>query len=638
MDSTVPYRENGSIAHGIRPNHLRRFRADNSLNIPKEVKSLKAANPAAMWALMNKLSGLVRGSLKKPREIADLAEKIADELGRSLAIERCAVLLFSEEGSALEVKAEYAGGQKSALVGKTYHLGVRSEFVRLLRDGRPLPLHDILTAGASALETFVGDSKSGGVIAFPLLGHAGPIGCLTMHAAEGGHFSDEFIEICEALSQQVAIALDLAQTLQTRNRQASFFTQAKTACLIVDSESLLVLSANASAARLLTGASVCMDGVNLTDLLAPKKTVNDIVLTTINSGSAQFAQDLTLSAAKSEGGFVGLLAYPIHETDSHTDSKDQKLAVILYDQKHPSLLSKPAAQEDERAQQGENSQVVLSKQLTWERWMRQIVCRLHSSLDRDSIMQSVVDSLGRALSVSRCMVVRTESISSPIVTHEFAEPDVSPLGLGRTGQFPARTAGHFKTRVKAVGDIVAERPNLQISDEELEWFLDNGFSSIAGAPISHHGQIYGVVVAISCGVPRKWLPNELDMLEVAAAEAAIALENSQAFMQVKDQLFNMNLLGNLTQQLTNTLEMASRTNRPEGLEDKGRADTGGPPLSFRELEVLKLIASGLANREIAQRLFLTESTVELHASRIRKKLKLKSRTALVKYACDNDLV
>jgi DNA-binding NarL/FixJ family response regulator len=62
------------------------------------------------------------------------------------------------------------------------------------------------------------------------------------------------------------------------------------------------------------------------------------------------------------------------------------------------------------------------------------------------------------------------------------------------------------------------------------------------------------------------------------------------------------------------------------------------PLSARELEVLRLIASGLANREIAQRLFLTESTVELHASRIRKKLKLKSRTALVKFACDNHLV
>ncbi len=99
----------------------------------------------------------------------------------------------------------------------------------------------------------------------------------------------------------------------------------------------------------------------------------------------------------------------------------------------------------------------------------------------------------------------------------------------------------------------------------------------------------------------------------------------------------MNLLGNLTQQLTNTLELVSRSGKAEPNEERARLAGNAPPLSLRELEVLKLIAGGLANREIAQRLFLTESTVELHASRIRKKLKLKSRTALVKYACDNGL-
>ena len=127
------------------------------------------------------------------------------------------------------------------------------------------------------------------------------------------------------------------------------------------------------------------------------------------------------------------------------------------------------------------------------------------------------------------------------------------------------------------------------------------------------------------------------MLEIAASQTAVALAHSQAYLQLKDQLFNMNLLGNLTQQLTNTLELVSRSGKPDVSEDKSRSGTNSPPLSLRELEVLKLIAAGLANREIAQRLFLTESTVELHASRIRKKLKLKSRTALVKYACDNGL-
>ncbi|HIA53050.1 MAG TPA: GAF domain-containing protein [Candidatus Melainabacteria bacterium] len=631
MDSTVCYRENWNI---FRPSYPPE--TVNYLNIPKEVKAVNSAEPAELWTLLSKVTELVRASLRTPADVSALTRKAADEIGKGLNLERCAILLFTEDGASLVVTAEYSLSEPSSHLGKSYHLGLRSEFSKLLRDGRPLPLQDILAQDGSQLESFVGDAKSGSVIAFPLIGRKGPIGCLTMHAAAGAdstYFSDQLIEACDGLSQQVAIVLEVCHSIKSLNQEAVFFSEAGSACLIVNRDTLAVLSANASAALLLTGSSASILNVSLSDLLAPKALVVETVNKAASEDSAKSAQDMTLSAAKSDGVQVSLLAYPIHDPQTN----GQHVAVILYQQKQSPVVSKTAGAQEEFLQ-ADQGQASLSKQLTWERWMRQIVCRVHSSLDRDSIMQSVVDSLGRALSVSRCMVVRTESVTAPIVTHEFAEPDVSPLGLGRTGQFPARTASHFKTRVKAVADIVSERPNLQISDEELEWFLDNGFSSIAGAPISHHGHIYGVVVAISCGAPRKWLPHELDMLEVAAAEAAIALENSQAFMQVKDQLFNMNLLGNLTQQLTNTLEMASRTNRPEGLEDKGRSEAGGPPLSFRELEVLKLIASGLANREIAQRLFLTESTVELHASRIRKKLKLKSRTALVKYACDNDLV
>ena len=608
----------------------------NSLNIPKEAKSVKTANLSHLWTLLGKVTELVRAALRAPGEISALTSKATEQIGQGMNLERCAVLLFAEDGASLSVIAEYSRSQTSAPLGRRYHLGLRSEFAKLLRDGRPVPLQDILAQDGSQFESFLGDAKGGVVIAFPLIGLKGAIGCMTMHVAagtDGAYFCDDMIEACEGLAQQVAILAEVCLTLCDRKQEAVFFSEARSACLIVDRETLAVLNANASAALLLTGSNASIVNVSLSDLLAPKALVVEAINKSAGENSVRSAHDLVLSAAKSDGLKVSLLAYPINDPEND----GRHLGVILYPQKDSALQTKGNAAQVEFAL-SEHGQANLSKQLTWERWMRQIVCRVHSSLDRDSIMQSVVDSLGRALSVSRCMVVRTESVTAPIVTHEFAEPDVSPLGLGRTGQFPARTASHFKTRVKAVADIVAERPNLQISDEELEWFLDNGFSSIAGAPISHHGNIYGVVVAISCGAARKWLPNELDMLEVAAAEAAIALENSQAFMQVKDQLFNMNLLGNLTQQLTNTLEMASRTNRPEGLEDKGRADAGGPPLSFRELEVLKLIASGLANREIAQRLFLTESTVELHASRIRKKLKLKSRTALVKYACDNDLV
>ena len=53
------------------------------------------------------------------------------------------------------------------------------------------------------------------------------------------------------------------------------------------------------------------------------------------------------------------------------------------------------------------------------------------------------------------------------------------------------------------------------------------------------------------------------------------------------------------------------------------------PLSERELEVLKLIAAGLSNREIGQRLFITPGTVKVHAANIYGKLGVHSRTQAV---------
>ena len=56
------------------------------------------------------------------------------------------------------------------------------------------------------------------------------------------------------------------------------------------------------------------------------------------------------------------------------------------------------------------------------------------------------------------------------------------------------------------------------------------------------------------------------------------------------------------------------------------------PLSEREVEVLKLIAKGLSNEEIAGQLALTEGTVRVHVSRILSKLHLANRTQAALYA------
>jgi two-component system response regulator NreC len=66
----------------------------------------------------------------------------------------------------------------------------------------------------------------------------------------------------------------------------------------------------------------------------------------------------------------------------------------------------------------------------------------------------------------------------------------------------------------------------------------------------------------------------------------------------------------------------------------------GPPddLSARELEVLKLIALGHTNAEIAGRLFLSVRTVESHRAHIQQKTRLSSRAELVRYAFEHELI
>jgi len=62
------------------------------------------------------------------------------------------------------------------------------------------------------------------------------------------------------------------------------------------------------------------------------------------------------------------------------------------------------------------------------------------------------------------------------------------------------------------------------------------------------------------------------------------------------------------------------------------------PLSDREREVLRLLALGHTNQEIAKTLFISVRTAETHRAHIMQKLRLSSRAELVRYALENGLI
>ena len=74
----------------------------------------------------------------------------------------------------------------------------------------------------------------------------------------------------------------------------------------------------------------------------------------------------------------------------------------------------------------------------------------------------------------------------------------------------------------------------------------------------------------------------------------------------------------------------------EFVRDQGKLESLG--ITPRELEILGLIAQGLSNKEIAERLFVCENTVKTHSSRVFDKLGARRRTQAVQLGKDLRLI
>jgi two-component system response regulator NreC len=73
-------------------------------------------------------------------------------------------------------------------------------------------------------------------------------------------------------------------------------------------------------------------------------------------------------------------------------------------------------------------------------------------------------------------------------------------------------------------------------------------------------------------------------------------------------------------------------------EAEARAAAEADPLSEREREVLRLLALGHTNQEIAKMLYISVRTAETHRAHIMQKLRLSSRAELVRYALSQGLL
>ena len=77
---------------------------------------------------------------------------------------------------------------------------------------------------------------------------------------------------------------------------------------------------------------------------------------------------------------------------------------------------------------------------------------------------------------------------------------------------------------------------------------------------------------------------------------------------------------------------------PSSVPQAPKASTYPDGLTAREVEVLRLVAQGLTNEQVAQRLLISPRTVDTHLTSIYSKIGVSSRSAATRYAMQHHLV
>lgn len=187
-----------------------------------------------------------------------------------------------------------------------------------------------------------------------------------------------------------------------------------------------------------------------------------------------------------------------------------------------------------------------------------------------------------------------------------AEPDMEVVGEAVDGKTAVKRALELRPDVVVMDLTMGDMDGLAATQEIVD-----RLPRTKVVVLTMHSDEEYLRQALNAGATGYVLKEAVDT-EIAVAIRVV--ERGEVFLYPS---FTRVLLGDLIQ--------------PEETDDSFEQD-GYELLSDREKEVLRLVALGDTNREIAERLFLSVRTVETYRARLMEKLNLKSRGELVRYA------
>lgn len=172
-------------------------------------------------------------------------------------------------------------------------------------------------------------------------------------------------------------------------------------------------------------------------------------------------------------------------------------------------------------------------------------------------------------------------------------------------------------------DVVVMDLNMPVMNgAEATEALSSEMPAIQVLVLTTYADDQWVFAALRAGA-RGFLTKDADAEEIRQALVSVAAGEAQLDPTVQRRL----------------LEALRRGDHTALAPEPGKVRTeGGNALTARETEVLVLVAEGLSNSEIADRLFVSDSTVKTHINHLLAKTGMRDRAQLVAYAFRHRLV
>ncbi len=183
--------------------------------------------------------------------------------------------------------------------------------------------------------------------------------------------------------------------------------------------------------------------------------------------------------------------------------------------------------------------------------------------------------------------------------------------------------------------------------------LDSSLAVVGDAPDVDRGQIAEIrpdVIVLDVDEVERTMEEAVDLCESASPQSRVCILSAQHRPRIMQRALAAKAAAFVLKDTSASgmIEIVHSIARGEYYADPRlagamlRRRTGRTSdqkeLSGREFEIVRLIADGLSNREIGQRLSLSEKTVKNHVSHVLAKLKVNARSGIAVYAVRNGIV